>query len=309
MNDDCWARWLAAGRDGGNAALGALVTARVAAYVERLLDAAGLPPSGAGTTLVDVGCGQGAVALRAIERTAGTLEAIFVDHSAALLEVARAGALGKGIAERCRFVQASAEDLAPIATGSAGILTSRACLAYVADKRQAFAEFARVLAPGGRLSIAEPIFRDDALSTIALRALATERADRPGADLARLLLRWKSAQFPDTVAAMDRDPLTSFTERDLLALARNSGFGSVRVELVLETYAMPPMRWEQFIQLSPHPLAPSLGELLATRYTPADAWGLERALRAGVEEGGAEVTDRVAYLSAVRAPVSAAADA
>ncbi len=38
-------------------------------------------------------------------------------------------------------------------------MTARSVLIYVAEKESAFAEFRRVLGPGGRLSIFEPINR------------------------------------------------------------------------------------------------------------------------------------------------------
>jgi len=58
---------------------------------------------------------------------------------------------------RCEFVHASAEDLSVLEDASVDVVTTRSVLIYVPDKRRTFEEFHRVLKPGGRLSIFEPI--------------------------------------------------------------------------------------------------------------------------------------------------------
>ena len=54
-------------------------------------------------------------------------------------------------------MQAAAEDLAPIADESVDVVTTRSVVIYVTEKQRAFDEFHRVLRPGGRLSMFEPI--------------------------------------------------------------------------------------------------------------------------------------------------------
>jgi arsenite methyltransferase len=62
-----------------------------------------------------------------------------------------------GVAEQMSFVQASAEDLAPIGDSTVDVVTTRSVLICVDDKARAFREFFRVLRPGGRASLFEPI--------------------------------------------------------------------------------------------------------------------------------------------------------
>ena len=123
-------------------------------FRDRVLDRAHLE---GGDTLLDVGCGDGLIGFGALERGAGTV--VFSDVSDDLLDVCRTAARKLGVAERCRFVAARADDLAGIGDESADVVTTRSVLIYVEDKPRAFREFHRVLRPGGRISSFEPINR------------------------------------------------------------------------------------------------------------------------------------------------------
>jgi arsenite methyltransferase len=107
--------------------------------------------------VLDVGCGDGLIAFGALDRGAGTV--VFSDISSDLLDECRRLVAELGVAERCRFVEAPAEALTPIEDESVDVVTTRSVLIYVADKSSALREFRRVLRPGGRISLYEPINR------------------------------------------------------------------------------------------------------------------------------------------------------
>ncbi len=109
--------------------------------------------------VLDVGCGDGLIAFGALDRVGEEGQVIFSDISQDLLDHCRSLAQQLQVLERCRFVRASAENLAAIATGSVDVVTTRSVLIYVQAKQQALHEFYHVLKPGGRLSIFEPINR------------------------------------------------------------------------------------------------------------------------------------------------------
>src|SRR5947207_8645204 len=121
---------------------------------EKVLDRAGLAE---GETLLDVGCGEGLIGFGALERGAGHV--VFSDISDDLLDFCRGTARELNVLDRCSFVKAAAEDLREIEDASVDVVTTRSVLIYIADKRAAFAEFGRVLRPGGRISLFEPINR------------------------------------------------------------------------------------------------------------------------------------------------------
>ncbi len=290
MDDDIWSAWLRRGRDAGDAVTAARVAAATGRYAAKILDAAALRP---GMALLDIGCGEGLMAWAALERCPD-LQVVFTDISSPLLRQVEDEAQRRGVAGQCRFLQCGAEALAGVEDASADVVTSRSVLAYVADKAAAFREIFRVLKPGGRLSIAEPLFREDAQSLSAMR----RELDAGGPPMLELLYRWKAAQYPEGEAAIAASPMTNYTERDLLSLAVQAGFAPVHLELHIDIDAVPPRRWDVFCATSPHPLAPPLREILAQRFTPEEAARLERFLRPRVEAGQEAGTSRMVYLSA-----------
>ncbi|MDE2368590.1 MAG: class I SAM-dependent methyltransferase [Burkholderiales bacterium] len=296
-DSDLWSDWLLRRRQAGDADYRRQVQAEVAAIAERVIDGARLAP---GMTLADVGSGEGVVVWRAFERVGPTLAAIVTDISQPLLDHAREQARERGVLDRCRFLADSAERLDGIADASVDALTMRAVLAYVGDKAAAMREAWRVLKPGGRLSIAEPILRGEALKAAALRRLV--EAQPPGARdrFMELMLRWKSAQFPATDEAIAASPLAGHDERDLLRLAQRAGFAPLHLELHIDVRPSKVPNWQVFLGVAPHPWAPSLGELFEREFDADERMLLEQVLRPTIDSGQGLSEDPIAYLQAVK---------
>lgn len=110
----------------------------------RALQAAGLRP---GMAMLDVACGTGAVTRAAVELLAGQGRVCGVDPSEGMLAEAR-----KNVA--AEFQVGHAEAL-PFADASFDFLSMGYALRHVADLSRTFAEYHRVLRPGGRLLILE----------------------------------------------------------------------------------------------------------------------------------------------------------
>ena len=83
-----------------------------------------------GEALLDVGCGDGLIAFGALE-TFETCRVIFSDVSEDLLHHVERLAQEMKVQERCRFVQASADDLSMLAEASVDAVTTRSVLIYV----------------------------------------------------------------------------------------------------------------------------------------------------------------------------------
>ncbi len=296
---DVWSDWLLHRRHADDSTYGAVVRDVVQVFADRVLDAARLAP---GMTLADIGTGEGLLGMRAIDRIGPSLKVILTDISAPMLRHAKTRAAELGVAGQCTFLKCPADDLAAIGDASVDVAATRAVLAYVADKGAALREFFRILKPDGRVSLAEPILQDEAFYARALRA----RLDSPmaGRDdrFVQLLHRWKAAQFPDTAEECARSPIVNYSERDLVNLVKAAGFTDIHLQLHIDVMPSPVTSWSVFLGNSPHPWAPSLGVILAERFTAQEREFFESIVRPLVESGRNIATDRVAYVQAGKPP-------
>lgn len=291
---DQWASWILERRFGGDTE-GAEATMRHLAPVrDRVLAGAEVRE---GHVVLDVGAGDGLVAFGAVPLVGETGKVIFSDVSQDLLDVSRELAERGGVLERCEFVQAPAEGLGPIADESIDVLTTRSVVIYVKEKQRAFDEFHRVLRPGGRLSMFEPVNAfgypepDDRFCGFDVT---------PVADLKRKVDEAYVRRSGDLT-------LVDFDERDLLAFADRAGF--TKVELHYEAtvahggeapWGGEPRSWETFANMAPNPLAPSLVEAIEEALTPAEAERFVAHVRPLYEARAGTSRYAVAYLRAVK---------
>jgi arsenite methyltransferase len=288
---DRWARWLGHDRHGGDPEARERALALLAPIRERVLAGAEL----AGTeTLLDLGCGEGLIAFRALESLPRGV-VIFSDVSADLVERCRETAGELEVSERCRFITCSADDLAPVGDASIDVVTARSVLIYLDrdGKQRAFDEAYRVLRAGGRLSIFEPI-NQFSFPEPPGRLLGYDLS--PIAEIATKLKAVMEAGGEDAT-------LMDFDERDLFGWVENSGFSTVR--LTLEAEQTPKPRsithdWDTLLKTSGNPLSPTLGHTIDAALTPEEAAMLEAHLRPLVESGEGSNRLAYAYLVAVK---------
>jgi hypothetical protein len=185
----------------------------------------------------------------------------------------------------------------PIA--SQGQATRRACrchlhgwTCHVRRKDRAFQEFARVLRPGGRISLFEPINRF---------ALAGSQGGFLGYPLpeleevtAKLRAVFQSLQPPDT------DPMLDFDERDLIRWAEDAGFFPVKLTLEALVEPTPPREWHGFLNSSGNPNIPTVGEAMHQALTDRERERLVAHLRPLVENGLGVWRMATAYLLATK---------
>lgn len=285
---DRWAEWLAERRFGGDPEVREEMLAKLAETRDGVLCRAELRE---GETLLDVGCGEGLIGFGALERGAGSV--IFSDVSTDLLDFCREAATELGVLERCRFVEASADELASIEDESVDVVTTRSVLIYVKEKAGAFAEFARALRPGGRISIWEPInrFGADERRQRGLFAYPAEGLDEIKA---KLVAVFEQIQPPYS------DPMLDFDERHLLRLAEEAGFFPLRLTLDARVEATPPRSWDGFLNTAWNPNVPTLGEAMDDVLTLQERETLTARLRPLVERGEGEWRMALAHLSGVR---------
>lgn len=122
--------------------IGSLGTGHI--YRKRALRRAGLTP---GMSVLDVACGTGAVTRAILQVLNGSGSVVGVDPSAGMLAQARANVATE-------FREGVAEAL-PFPDDSFDFLTMGYALRHVGDLHKAFAEYRRVLRPGGRVLLLE----------------------------------------------------------------------------------------------------------------------------------------------------------
>jgi ubiquinone/menaquinone biosynthesis C-methylase UbiE len=294
---DEWSGWLLANRHGGNAEYRRRQMQEVERIRDRVLDGAKLS---VGMTLLDVGSGDGLMPFGAIERVGASLRAIFTDLSLPLLKYAEKLAVERGVQNQCTFLNRPADDLDGVADQTVDAVTSRAVLAYVRDKIAALRECYRVLKPGGRVSLAEPILQEDAFENCALGEFITANPYHPQIDFLKLRHRSRALQYPSTPSEIAHNPLTNFSERDLVRLAREAGFIDIHLELHIDSKPSLITDWDVFLSISPHPWAPSLEKILSEQFSDSERALFERTIRPAVESGKSVDTIYIAYMTATR---------
>jgi arsenite methyltransferase len=286
---DAWSEWILHRRHGGDSDYLGVLTAAFHRIRDRLLHNSRVEE---GNTVLDIGTGDGLVALAALLRVGHRGQVIFSDTSAALLEHCAEITEQSGDSHRCRFVQAPADALTEIGDHSVDVVTVRSVLCHVADKGCAFQEFFRVLTPGGRLSIHEWIvqFGHPAPTNLFWGYDVT-----PVLDLAtRVRAVYGRAQPVTSV------PFGNFDERDLLTLAERAGFGEIHLEYEAEIKPTLARNWSGLLKAAPNPNVPTLAEAMQTALTPAETERFTGHLRPLVEEGRGLTRSASTYLWAIK---------
>jgi arsenite methyltransferase len=286
---DRWAAWLLERRFGADPAHLERMLPRLAEYRDTVLAGARIEP---GDVVLDVGCGDGLLGAAAVDRVGEAGTVIFSDVSAELLARCREITDELDATDRCRFVHTGLPELDGIATESVDVAMTRSVLIYVADKAGSFATFHRVLRPGGRLSIFEPINRFHnpepagvlwGFDVTGLEALADNVKDT-----------YRRHQPDD-------DPMLDFDERDLLRHAETAGFTEIQLNYRAEIGPDPvAVDWETFLRTAPNPLVPAFGEILTEALDPAEHETLANRMRDQVGAGVRVRRFAVAYLTAFR---------
>jgi arsenite methyltransferase len=286
---DRWHRWLTDARFGGDPAVREyILTESLYPIRETVLDKAKLQP---GDTVLDVGTGDGLIAFGALERLGPSGHVIFSDISQDLLDYCRAAAAAEGLLDRCQFMLASADSLADIPDASVNVVTTKSVLIHVKDKAAALREFYRVLTPGGRISVYEPInmlMRDPdrffGYDITPVKPLA-----------AKVKALYESIQPPGV------DPMLDFDDRDLVRHTEQAGFAEIGLELrVTVKNGTHPVLWEQALRMAGNPRVPPVGEALDQVLSPQEITEFTAYLKPLVEAGAGQERNAVAYLTAAK---------
>jgi arsenite methyltransferase len=114
-----------------------------------------------GETILDLGCGAGIDSVLAARRTGPAGRVIALDFLPEMLERTSAAAAEAGL-DNVQLLEAEMEAI-PLADGSVDHIISNGVINLSARKRRVLAECARVLKPGGKLSLSDFTVGDEEL--------------------------------------------------------------------------------------------------------------------------------------------------
>jgi arsenite methyltransferase len=214
---------------------------------ERVLDGARLDR---GSVVADVGAGTGLLTFAAAERVGPEGDVIALDISVDVLEELRARAAAPNIS----YLVGQA-DVLPLLDASADAVVTRSVLIYVDDKAEAAREFRRVLRPGGRVSLFEPINQHN------LRLWQAVDLSVLG-DLGQRVRTWGEAFY-----ANRNDPMLNFDERDLERFFAEAGFADVGIELGTQEHEV---TGDRYLNQVGAPGRPTVLERWRAHFSPDD---------------------------------------
>src|SRR5581483_8164577 len=107
------------------------------------------------------------------------------------------------------------------------------------DKAAAFSQFFRVLRPGGRISLFEPINRVG----LCDRRLFGYDLGPAGAIGEKILRLYRDLQPPES------DPMVDFDERDLVRLCEEAGFFPIDLRYQVEIAPTEPAAWNAVVNM------------------------------------------------------------
>jgi len=246
-----------------------------------------------GERIVDLGAGTGLLALEARRRVKGSGYVVAIDISGdALSECRRQAEPAENVA-LLACVVGDAVHL-PLASQSVDVVVTRSALIYPLDKQAAVREFYRVLKPGGRASIFEPINAVGGRARNRLRASGFYNELQP---------EWGEIQKHYEAHKQDwYGTMVGWDERDLIGWFEAAGFSSVKMsyEFTSGVRTRKPKKVDvaAYIRSHPNPNTPSYEEVAREVLGDRAADYLDRYAKFLLNAGGEISTSASVYLVA-----------
>lgn len=288
--DNRWLSWLRTGRDAGNAEARRRVVEALGEIYDRVLDDACITP---GVTVLEVGAGEGMLGLRALELIGAEGRLVLSDISPAVIAALRHSLTGEARA-RIDLVTAPAETLEGIPDASVDVVMTRSVLIYSPDRFAALTAMARVLRPGGRVSMFEPLWQFFDPTATPTEFFGRDLGGHQ-AEIAAVM-----AGYQADLRSQLADPLTA---RSLIDAAEAAGLNRIRATVEAESKPLPSgddVAVAQALHGRPNPNTRSPAEMAAAALTPSRAASFLAAVESSVRAGHGRTRTAAVYFCADR---------
>lgn len=289
---DIWSAWIQGGRDDHDPIIRERSLARIAPIRDRVLQAAAIH---AGDTVLDIGCGDGLLGLAALSQVGDSGTVMFSDISQPLLDEVAAIAKRAGADHNAKYVCTTAEALDGIDDASVDIVVLRAVLIYVTERDKAIAAIHRVLRPGGRLSLYEPLVVDPPDASDGARFL--------GFDTTEVAAAARAVQAVFDRHQPPNDPMLTLSATELRTHCETTGLAPVTTTETVETSTLPPAD-DATVQAILHgrgnPRVPSIADATRQVLEPDAAAAFLAVLERQARKGGTPARTGHIYLAATK---------
>lgn len=199
-------------------------------------------------TVIDIGCGTGLLAFKALEMQECKGKVIFSDMFQDCLDDCKQILDDAGITEGYEFLQCPVEHIA-LPEGSVHKALMRSVLVHVVNKQVAINEICRILKPGGKLCAFEPVIRSNTRYWQILDPIYIEKYED-----------FKNAE--NEIMENPMDSLCNFDENTLKMNLEIAGFSvpDVKLQEVKSGYVVQPNMVREWFINPPSPNQPSTKE-------------------------------------------------
>jgi ubiquinone/menaquinone biosynthesis C-methylase UbiE len=277
---DIWSEWLKYRRFGGDAAFQKKAMMQYQKWASDIIDKADIFES---AIVLDIGAGDGLVGLTALPKLGAKGKLILSDISEAALSIPEEIFKGKDKHEsQVEFLIAGAEDLSPLVDNSVDRVVQRSVLLYIENKQAAFNEIFRILRPGGRAVIWEPV--NQRMTEYQKSLFRGYRLDSEPLLSVKSLIQKVTDEFKKQTN-QTQNTLIGYNEHDLVNMSVNAGFEEIDLEynLIRSTQAVY-SSWEMFFESAPNPRAQSIKEVMTSILTKEEFETLEKAFREVIQK-------------------------
>lgn len=238
-----------------------------------------------GDTIIDIGTGTGLLAFGSYELAGGSSRVIASDVAQDCLDECKKIADACSINENFEYLLSSADDI-KLDDNSVDVAVMRSVLVHILDKRTCIKEFYRILNPGGRISIFEPVI---STNTKYYDLLPVDFPDYE---------RFKAAEH-EMMTSMN-DPLTNFTHETLVADFEAVGFKNIKLDLAVEQsiYPVTASMVEPWFNLPPSPNMPTIRDKFLKTFSETEVDSYIENVKTYLDGKTITVKSYVAYISA-----------